>query len=159
MVTNDNKYVAWLVPLVEQGMFAFPRHLNSHPRFVQSFPLVFCVVFCGSLSLLIIVSSCLRCAALFYHCIVLSSMCGSFWSLYRLCLRCEASDLYLCILKCFCVVILLDEQSWILIWQLSALISLFVLLSFLIWPLCCLSFFNLWLLITSVVSSNFSWKS
>jgi hypothetical protein len=48
-------------------MFAFPRHLNSHPRFVQSFPLVFCVVFCGSLSLLIIVSSCLRCAALFDH--------------------------------------------------------------------------------------------
>ena len=29
-------------------------------------------------------------------------------------------------------------------------------LSFLFWPLCCLSFFHLWLLITSLVSSNFS---
>ena len=29
-------------------------------------------------------------------------------------------------------------------------------LSFLFWPLCCLSFFHLWLLITSLVSSNVS---
>ena len=36
--------------------------------------------------------------------------------------------------------------------------SLFVLLSFFFWPLCCLFFFNLWLLITSLVSSNFSYR-
>ena len=34
--------------------------------------------------------------------------------------------------------------------------SLFVLLSFVFWPLCCLSFFDLRLLITSLVSSNSS---
>ena len=33
--------------------------------------------------------------------------------------------------------------------------SLFVLLSFLIWPLCCLSFFDLRILITPLVSLNF----
>jgi hypothetical protein len=36
----------------------------------------------------------------------------------------------------------------------SDIFSLF--LSFLFWPLCCLSFFYLWLLITSLTSSNFS---
>jgi hypothetical protein len=33
--------------------------------------------------------------------------------------------------------------------------SLFVLLYFFFWPLCCLFFFSLWILITSLVSSNF----
>ena len=35
--------------------------------------------------------------------------------------------------------------------------SLFVLLSFFLWPLCCLSFFDLRILITSLVSSNSSY--
>jgi hypothetical protein len=35
-------------------------------------------------------------------------------------------------------------------------LSLFVLLSFLFWPLCCLSFFDLRILITPLVSSNSS---
>jgi hypothetical protein len=34
--------------------------------------------------------------------------------------------------------------------------SLFVLLSFFFWPLCCLSFFDLRILITPLVSSNIS---
>ena len=33
--------------------------------------------------------------------------------------------------------------------------SLFVHLSFFFWPLCCLSLFELWLLISTLVSSNF----
>jgi len=37
--------------------------------------------------------------------------------------------------------------------------SLFVLLSFFLWLLCCLSFFDLRLLITSLSSSNFSYKN
>ena len=37
--------------------------------------------------------------------------------------------------------------------------SLFVLLSFFLWLLCCLSFFDLWLLITSLSSANFSYKN
>jgi len=32
--------------------------------------------------------------------------------------------------------------------------SLFILLSFFIWPLCCLPFFDLWILTTPLVSSN-----
>ena len=36
---------------------------------------------------------------------------------------------------------------------------LFVLLYFLFWPLCCLFFFNLQILITSLVSSNYSFIS
>ena len=36
--------------------------------------------------------------------------------------------------------------------------SLFVLLSFFFWPLCCLSFFDLRILITPLISSNSSWK-
>ena len=35
--------------------------------------------------------------------------------------------------------------------------SLFVILSFFFWPLCCLSFFDLRILITTLVSSNSSW--
>jgi hypothetical protein len=37
--------------------------------------------------------------------------------------------------------------------------SLFVLLIFFVWPLCCLSFFDLPILITHLVSSNSSWKT
>ena len=36
-------------------------------------------------------------------------------------------------------------------------ISLFVLLSFIFWPLCCLYFFDLRILITHLISSNSSW--
>ena len=36
-------------------------------------------------------------------------------------------------------------------------ISLFLLLSFFFWPLCCMSFFNLWILVPPQVSSNFSY--
>ena len=36
--------------------------------------------------------------------------------------------------------------------------SLFVLVSFFFWSLCCLSFFDLWLLITPLACSNFSLK-
>ena len=37
--------------------------------------------------------------------------------------------------------------------------SFFVILSFFFWSLCCLSFFDLWLLLTPLVSSNFSYNS
>ena len=36
--------------------------------------------------------------------------------------------------------------------------SLFVLLSFFFWPLCCLSFFDLWILITPLVSCSSSYQ-
>jgi hypothetical protein len=91
-------------------------------------------------------SSNFPCPFSFGHCVVCPSSIYGFWlPLWHL-----QSFLVLFILAIVLSVLLPSMAS-------DYLFDIFNLfLSFLFWPLCCLSFFHLWLLITSLVSSNVS---
>ena len=127
----------------------------SGVRFVRS--LVFCVLFCRSLFVLFLLA------------IVLSMLWfmasdypfGIFWPLCCLCF-----DLWLLITPLVpfghCVVYALIYGFWLPLWYLLAIVlSMLWFMAFdypfgIFWPLCCLCF-DLWLLITPLVSSNFSY--
>ena len=91
-------------------------------------------------------SSNFSCTFSFGHCVVCPSSVYGFW-------------LPLWHLHTFLVLFRLAIGLSVLLLSLASdyLFGIFKLfLSFLFWPLCCLSFFHLWLLITSLASSNFS---
>jgi hypothetical protein len=91
-------------------------------------------------------SSYFSCPFSFSHCAVCPSSIFGFW-------------LPLWHLQSFLVLFLLAIVLSVLLLSLASdyLFGIFKLfLSFFCWPLCCLSFFHLWLLITSLASSYFS---
>ena len=110
-------------------------------------PLCYLSFFHLWLLITLLVSSNFSCPFYFGHCVVCPSSIYDFWLLLWL------------------------LQTFLVIFNLAIVLSVFPsmasdylfgifkpFLSFLFWPLCCLSFFYLWLLITSLLSSNFSYR-
>ena len=132
---------------VEQELLTLSEHMSSSSifsgvRVAQS--LVFCVVFCRSLFcsfviflLAIVLSVLLRFTASVYPFGIFKLFLSFCPFSFGHCVVCPSS------IYCFCLPLWYHQ-------------ILLVLLSFFFWPLRCLSFFDLWILITPLVSSNSS---